>query len=115
MRTGLPGWRSAVLTGSIMAAIIAISDTARADRNGFYLRNTGDEEVSSVYVSPMFSKRWRGDRLDVSGIEPGQDIWVQIENPDGDCFFDIRVEDTTGTPYEYWGIDLCGTRILSVP
>lgn len=104
------------LGGCIALAVAAAAPVpAHADRDGFYIRNQAETSVTAVYVSPIFSKRWRDDRLPET-VAPGSERWVPVETlGDNDCFYDIRVEDSLGQPYEFWSVDLCTTRIVTVP
>lgn len=110
-------WIAAVLAGGAALAGAAVAPPAAlADRNGFYMRNQADVTVTAIYVSPIFSKRWRDDRLSGDAVAPGTETWVPVEvDGEAGCFFDIRAENGSDQPFELWGIDLCTTRIVTVP
>lgn len=108
------GARRLALPVAALVALVAAAGPSLADQ-GFFLTNHGPDAVRSVHVSPNYSSFWGDNRLPQPMLEVGQRVWVGVPGGTDDCFYDVRVESSSGERQKYWSVNLCGRMELTFP
>lgn len=91
---------------SVFLVLAAAIGVARAEPLTLWVSNNSTMPLESVQISPDYSARWGGNRLD-EAVGPGQNQPIRLPDPGRDCFFDVQIGDAAGQVFQYWGINLC--------
>ncbi|MEM7442033.1 MAG: hypothetical protein AAF414_01755 [Pseudomonadota bacterium] len=95
-----------------LALIVALSTAtvtpgyAQADPLTLGVSNNSAMPLESVQISPDYSPRWGGNRLEGT-VNPGQIRIIPMPDSGLDCFFDVQIGDAAGQVFQYWGVNLC--------
>lgn len=117
--------RSAIAGALAMAAIAAVaSSSAIADGKNQPQPNpfeqSVDEEALNVtffndYASPLLilyvtninDEFWGADLLELSDINSGESLVIDINDFSGECEYDLHAEFANGEVLESWTVDFC--------
>lgn len=94
-----------VVVPMVLLPLIVVG-AAKADPLALMVSNNSTMPLESVQISPDYSPRWGGNRLD-GAVDPGQGQVIRVPDPGPDCFFDVQIGDAAGDVFQYWGINLC--------
>ena len=95
---------------SALAALLAIaaSGPAIAQERWVYVHNQGDLAILTVQISHIKTP-WRGPDLlgPTTIIQPGSYAFVEPENHEGYCRFDVVIGYENGQDVTLWDLNLC--------
>lgn len=81
----------------------------------FTVYNRGRNAVYYIYVSPVTTNSWEEDVLGRDVLMPGSSVTVRMPDYGSQCYFDIRIVDSTGYAQEFYNVDLCTVSSVSFP
>jgi hypothetical protein len=93
--------------GALSATLLLAATAAtHADPLALAVSNHSTMPLDSVQISPDYSTRWGGNRLN-GVVGPGQNRVISLPDTGHDCFFDVQIGDAAGQVFQYWSVNLC--------
>lgn len=96
----------------MFALALAVSLTAtgaviaQAFSSTFTISNYSGSELIGVYAGPSSDPNW-GLNILTEVIYHGEDFVVTLNDPVGNCYWDLRYEFADGTVFEEYEVDIC--------
>ncbi len=81
----------------------------------FTVYNRGRNAVYYIYVSPITTSSWEEDVLGSRVLMPGNSITIRMPDYGSQCYFDIRIVDSTGYSQEFYNVNLCSVSSVTFP
>ncbi len=82
------------------------SSSEEGAKQDFTLVNETGVEIHKVYISPHDSNDWEEDILGKDTLPSGQSVDIKFHRNEKAAMWDLRVEDSKGTPIEWENLNL---------
>ena len=77
------------------------------------LTNGGKGAITAIYVEPAGTRDLSDDLLGKQTANAGKTVTLKVDDPKGDCVFDIQFLMSDGTTVTRKAVDLCQTGELA--
>jgi|SRR6516162_4578423 hypothetical protein len=101
-------WASAVTAGSILGALQTgtVPSASALDRQIQIINNTS-VAIVEIYLAQVGTGRWQKDLLDDAILQPGNSVFLQIDDGASYCRFDMKTVFDDGTSTIRRNVNMC--------
>ena len=108
-------WGSAVMARSLLCAMgIAHGYPASAFDRHIELTNNTRMAIVEIQIAQVGTGRWERDLLGADFLLPAQSVFVDVNDSNGHCRFDIKTVFDDGTSVVRRDIDVCAVERFAI-
>tara|TARA_R110002096_G_scaffold82110_14_gene191026 strand:+ start:1531 stop:1881 length:351 start_codon:yes stop_codon:yes gene_type:complete len=94
---------AAALVGAVAISAAAY---AQAVSSTFTISNASGSDLVAIYAGPSTDPDW-GHNILTDTVYNGEDFVVTLNDPYGQCYWDIRYDFADGDVFEEYEVDIC--------